>query len=80
MLDESDPNGRALVNTGPRDPLRMGRWIRVIDAIGFPAGLPKTMTVDLTDKLPPDSRIVRIGTSMRIYWDQIRVATGFGRA
>ncbi len=52
-----------------------GEWRTVIPQMGFPAGLPKTMTVDLTGKfLCADSR-VRIVTSMRIYWDQILVDT-----
>jgi hypothetical protein len=55
-----------------------GQWVRVLDQMGFPAGLPKTMTIDLTGLLPPGCRKVRIGTSMRIYWDQIRVATELG--
>ena len=55
-----------------------GQWVRVLPQMGFPAGLPKTMTVDLTGKLPPGCRKVRITTSMRIYWDQIRVATALG--
>ncbi|HET9480235.1 MAG TPA: CRTAC1 family protein, partial [Candidatus Polarisedimenticolia bacterium] len=57
-----------------------GSWKRVVPRMGFPAGLPKTMTVDLTDALPPGSRLVRIRTSMRIYWDRIRVATAYGSA
>ncbi|HEX8998737.1 MAG TPA: FG-GAP-like repeat-containing protein [Blastocatellia bacterium] len=52
-----------------------GEWQTVIPQMGFPAGLPKTMTVDLTGKfLCADSR-VRIVTSMRLYWDQILVDT-----
>ncbi len=55
-----------------------GQWQTVIPQMGFPAGLPKTMTVDLTGKfLCADSR-VRIVTSMRIYWDQILVDTSGG--
>jgi hypothetical protein len=30
-----------------------GKWVRVIDDMGFPAGGPRTMTADLTGKLPP---------------------------
>ncbi|MEP7340826.1 MAG: FG-GAP-like repeat-containing protein [Acidobacteriota bacterium] len=57
-----------------------GEWQTVIPQMGFPAGLPKTMTVDLTGKfLCADSR-VRIVTSMRIYWDQILVDTFDGNA
>lgn len=57
-----------------------GQWQTVIPQMGFPAGLPKTMTVDLTGKfLCSDSR-VRIVTSMRIYWDQILVDTFDGNA
>lgn len=57
-----------------------GEWQTVIPQMGFPAGLPKTMTVDLSGKfLCGDSR-VRIVTSMRIYWDQILVDTFDGSA
>jgi hypothetical protein len=57
-----------------------GEWQTVIPQMGFPAGLPKTMTVDLTGKfLCADSR-VRIVTSMRLYWDQILVDTFDGNA
>ncbi|MBL8151763.1 MAG: hypothetical protein JNN15_17705 [Blastocatellia bacterium] len=52
---------------------RKGEWQTVIEQMGFPAGLPKTMTVDLTDKFLTEDRSLRIVTSMRIYWDQILV-------
>jgi len=58
-----------------------GRWVTVLDAIGFPAGLPKTMTVDLTGKfLNKQDFRVKIVTTMRIYWDQILVDTYSGPA
>jgi hypothetical protein len=50
-----------------------GRWIRVLDDMGFPAGLPKTITVDLSGKLPPGTRKIRITTNLQIYWDDILV-------
>lgn len=53
-----------------------GQWVTVIERMGFPAGLPKTMTVDLSGKFLSSARKVRIVTSMRIYWDQILVADG----
>lgn len=50
-----------------------GSWQRVIDDMGFPAGLPRTIMVTLTDKLPPGTRRIRIVTNLQIYWDQILV-------
>jgi hypothetical protein len=47
-----------------------GSWKRVIDDMGFPAGLPRTITVDLTGKLKPGTRKIRIVTNLQIYWDQ----------
>ncbi len=56
-----------------------GNWVTVVERMGFPAGLPKTMTVDLSGKFLSPSREVRILTSMRIYWDQILVESGPAR-
>ncbi len=56
-----------------------GRWVTVIPHMGFPAGLPKTMTVDLSGKFLSASRLVRIVTNMKIYWDQILVESGSPR-
>ena len=50
-----------------------GRWRRVVDDIGFPAGLERTMTADLTGKIPPGTRRIRIVTNLTIYWDRIRI-------
>lgn len=55
-----------------------GEWRTVIPQMGFPAGLPKTMTVDLTGKFLCADSHVRIVTSMRIYWDQILVDASGG--
>lgn len=53
-----------------------GAWVTVIENMGFPAGLPKYMTVDLSGKFLSESREVRIITNMKIYWDQIQVESG----
>ena len=50
-----------------------GKWVRVEDDMGFPAGLARTMVTDLTGKLPPATRFIRITTNLKIYWDRIRV-------
>ena len=57
-----------------------GGWRTVIDDIGFPAGRPQTVTVDLTGKVPAAQTRVRIVTSMKIYWDRILVDTSPGAA
>ena len=53
-----------------------GSWKRVIDDMGFPAGLPRTIVVDLSGKLPPGTRRIRLVTNLQIYWDQASVDNG----
>lgn len=50
-----------------------GNWKRVVNDMGFPAGGPRTMTADLTGKLPRGTRKIRITTNLQIYWDGILV-------
>ena len=50
-----------------------GKWVRVTDDMGFPAGLRRTIVADLTDKLPSGTEKVRITTNLQIYWDQILI-------
>jgi tetratricopeptide (TPR) repeat protein len=50
-----------------------GKWLRVVDDMGFPAGGPRTMTADLTDKLPQGTQRIRITTNLQIYWDNILI-------
>jgi tetratricopeptide (TPR) repeat protein len=52
-----------------------GRWVRVVDDLGFPAGLARTMVADLTGRLPAGTKRVRIMTNLKIYWDQILLDT-----
>ena len=49
------------------------KWIRVSDDMGFPAGLPRTITADLSGKLPVGTTRIRITTNLQIYWDSILV-------
>lgn len=49
-----------------------GSW-KPIANLGFPAGLPKVMTADVTGKWPADGR-VRIRSNLRVYWDQVALA------
>ncbi len=57
-----------------------GKWTRVSDDIGFPAGLYRTMTADLTGVLPAGTRRLRIWTNLKVYWDEILIDTTPGAA
>jgi tetratricopeptide (TPR) repeat protein len=50
-----------------------GKWKRVIDDMGFPAGGPRTMTADLTGKLSLGTRKIRLTTNLQVYWDNILI-------
>jgi tetratricopeptide (TPR) repeat protein len=50
-----------------------GKWKRVIDDMGFPAGGPRIMTADLTGKLPRGTQKIRITTNLQVYWDSILI-------
>jgi tetratricopeptide (TPR) repeat protein len=50
-----------------------GSWNRIADDVGFPAGLERTIVVDLTGKLPAGARRIRLMTNLEIYWDQVLV-------
>lgn len=50
-----------------------GEWVRVVDDMGFPAGLARTMVADLSGKLAAGKRRIRIVTNLKIYWDAIRI-------
>src|SRR5258708_14729099 len=50
-----------------------GKWIRVVEDMGFPAGLERTMIADLTGKIPAGTRSIRIVNNLKIYWDAIRI-------
>jgi tetratricopeptide (TPR) repeat protein len=56
-----------------------GSWeIRAKEA-GFPAGLPRMTTLDVTGKLTGPRCTLRLRTNMHVFWDQIFVAPVVGR-
>jgi len=50
-----------------------GSWQRIADDVGFPAGLERTIVVDLTGKVPAGARRIRFVTNLEIYWDQVLI-------
>jgi tetratricopeptide (TPR) repeat protein len=50
-----------------------GKWTRVINDMGFPAGGPRTMTANFTNKLPIGTKCIRLTTNLQIYWDNILI-------
>jgi len=55
-----------------------GSWQRIADDVGFPAGLERTIVVDLTGKLPVGARRIRLVTNLEIYWDQVLIDQSIG--
>ena len=51
-----------------------GTWETIDPHPGYPAGLPRMMTVDLTGKLAGLRCVLRLTTNMELYWDQAFVA------
>lgn len=49
-----------------------GRWSLVISAFGYPAGMPREMTLPL-DKLPANTTKLRIEGNWEVYWDSIAI-------
>jgi len=50
-----------------------GNWQRIPGDAGFPAGLERTIVVDLSGKLPAGVRRIRLMTNLQIYWDQVLI-------
>ncbi|MBN2473343.1 MAG: VCBS repeat-containing protein [Pirellulales bacterium] len=53
---------------------RNGRWVELFREVGYPAGLQHVMTLEVTGKLLPGDRRIRISSNMEIYWDRIFLA------
>ncbi len=50
-----------------------GSWVTIPGEAGFPAGLERTIVVDLTGKLPTGTRKIRLVSNLEIYWDQVLI-------
>ena len=50
-----------------------GVWQAVLEQFGYPAGMPRQMSVPLAD-LPAGTTKLRVRTNQEIYWDRISVA------
>ena len=57
-----------------------GGWRTVEEPLGFPAGKLKTMVVDVTDAVDREDPRLRIFSTLRLYWDSIRLAHDDDRA
>jgi tetratricopeptide (TPR) repeat protein len=55
-----------------------GSWQRIADDVGFPAGLERTIVVDLSGKLPAGAQRIRLVTNLEIYWDQALIDQSTG--
>jgi len=51
--------------------LRNGTWHVLFAEAGYPAGINHFMTVELTGKLKPGDRFLRVSSNMELYWDRI---------
>jgi hypothetical protein len=50
-----------------------GTWKRIPGDAGFPAGLERTIVIDLTGKLPAGTRRIRLMSNLQLYWDQVLI-------
>ena len=55
--------------------LRGGQWVELFHEVGYPAGLNHMMTLDVTGKVLPSDRRIRVSSNMELYWDRIYLAT-----
>ncbi len=49
-----------------------GKWVVLLEQFGYPAGMPRQMSVPLPP-LPKGVRQIRISTNQEIYWDRLAV-------
>jgi hypothetical protein len=49
-------------------------WVELFHEVGYPAGIQHMMTLDITGKVLPRDRYIRISSNMELFWDQIFIA------
>jgi Tfp pilus assembly protein PilF len=54
---------------------RNGTWVKLFHEVGYPAGIKHMMTLDVTGKVLPSDRRIRISSNMELYWDRIFMAS-----
>jgi len=57
---------------------RNGEWVEVFTEVGYPAGVMHMMTLDVTGKIRPGDRKIRISSNMELYWDRIFLGEHIG--
>ena len=57
---------------------RDGRWETIVPDAGAPGGTARMMTIDLTGKIEPSTRKLRLTTNLEIYYDQVFLARHAG--
>ncbi len=50
-----------------------GTWQRISGEAGFPAGLERTIVIDLSHRLPAGVHRIRLVSNLEIYWDQVLI-------
>jgi hypothetical protein len=55
-----------------------GTWKVVVADAGFPAGLPRMMTLEVTGLLGGPNCVLRLRTNLEVFWDQIFAAPLLG--
>lgn len=58
---------------------RDGQWVELFKEVGYPAGFDHMMTLDVTGKVKPGDRKLRIESNMELFWDRIFLAEVLGQ-
>lgn len=53
---------------------RDGRWVELFREVGYPAGIAHMMTLDVTGKILPGDRTIRVSSNMELFWDRVFLA------